>query len=150
MIDREARNRMAEEIRHFYACLTSNFEFDDTIFEIKTEDRGVIEIRDQLWLTYDDLTKHKMNGDRALTNEQMKVVTRAIVFLKSNYEYSWPKAPWWYKPIRPILWFVTLGAATKKIDRGLKGEGNLDVWPFYNTEEYRNAKENPVYCTKNA
>jgi hypothetical protein len=44
MIDRQARDKLAEEIRHFVECFTDNFQFDDAVWEIETKDRGVTEI----------------------------------------------------------------------------------------------------------
>jgi hypothetical protein len=51
MIDRQARNRLAEEIRHFVECFTDNFQFDDAAWKIETKDRGVTEIYQAMWLT---------------------------------------------------------------------------------------------------
>lgn len=39
-VDRDARNRLAELLRHFVAKQTTNFEFDDAAFDIKTDDAG--------------------------------------------------------------------------------------------------------------
>ena len=48
MIDRKARNKLAEEVRHFVECFKDNFEFNDAIFELETEDRGVNAIYDEI------------------------------------------------------------------------------------------------------
>lgn len=48
MIDRESRNKLAEEVRHFVEGFNTNFEYDDVVSEIKTEDIGVIEVRENI------------------------------------------------------------------------------------------------------
>lgn len=145
MIDRNSRNKLAEEIRHFVGCFTDNFDFDDAIFEIETKDRGVNAIYDEVWLTYDDLKRHKLEGKWALTEEQIAIVKRAIVFLKSDFEYRWPKWPLYYKIIRPFIWLLSLGTLTKILDVHFNGNGDLGVWPFFSSEEYEEARKKPPY-----
>lgn len=145
MIDRQARDKLAEELRRFIGCFTDNFQFDDAAWEIDTKDRGVHEVYAAMWLTYDDLSRHKMNGVHALTEVQMFVVKRMIVFLKSDYEYKWPSWPRYYKIVRPLLWLFSFGALTKQLDRRFNGNGNYDVWPFFSSEDYEVALRSPGY-----
>jgi len=147
MVDRVARNKMAEEMRHFYSCLTTNFEFDDFVFDLETDDPAVKAIADACWATYDDIRKHKMDGKWSLSDEQRAIVARAIAFLKTDLEYQWPKQPWWYESLRPILLIATFGILTRKIDQSLVSDGATDVWPFYKKEDYELALENPIYLT---
>jgi hypothetical protein len=145
MIDRQARNRLAEEIRHFIECFTDNFQFDDVAWKIETKDRGVTEIYQAMWLTYDDLTRHKMDGAHALSNEQLAVVKRAIVFLKSDCEYEWPSWPLYYRIARPLLWLVSFGVVTKRLDKHFHGNGDDVAWPFFKVEDYQTALNSPRY-----
>lgn len=147
MIDRVARNKLAEEIRHFIGGFKDNFEYDDAVFDIRTKDSGVIEIIQNVWLTYDDLRRHKMEGEWALSSEQLDIIRRCIVFLKSNIEYKWPKWPLYYRAARPLLWLISGGKLTKILDSRFNGGGDLEVWPFFSAEEYEDAKGHPVYCT---
>jgi len=148
MIDRESRNKLAEEVRHFVEGFNTNFAYDDIVYNINTKDICVIEIRDNIWLTYDDLRQHKMEGKWALTNEQMDTIKRCIVMLKSDVEYKWPKWPLYYKVIRPFVWLLSLGCLTKSLDSHFNGNGDLNTWPFLSATEYEQAKSNPVYCAK--
>jgi hypothetical protein len=145
MIDRRARNRLAEEIRHFVECFTDNFQFDDAAWEIETKDRGVTEIYEAMWLTYDDLTRHKMDGAHALSYEQLTIVKRAIVFLKSDCEYKWPSRPLYYRVARPLLWVISLGIVTKRLDKHFHGNGDDEAWPFFKIEDYQTALKSPSY-----
>jgi hypothetical protein len=148
MIDHRARNRLAEEIRHFIGCFKDNFEYDDAVFDIDTRDLGVIEIRQSIWLTYDDLRRHKMNGEWALTTKQTEIIKRCIVFLKSNYEYKWLKWPLYYKAARPFVWLLSFGQLTEKLDKDFNRNGDLEAWPFFSKEEYEAAKKKPSYSIK--
>ncbi len=73
------------------------------------------------------------------------VIKRAIIFLKSDFEYRWPKWPLYYKTLRPIIWLLSLGKATKRLDEHFNGYGNLEFWPFYSSEEYERALQQPRY-----
>ncbi len=150
MIDRKARNKLAEEIRHFMGCFTDNFEYDDAVFDIDSDDRGVIEVRQQVWVTYDDLRQHKMEGKWALPDDQMVIIKRCIVFLKSDIEYEWPKWPILYILTRPLIWLITLGRLTEVLDRHFNRAGKTHVWPFHTEKDYEAAKKNPRYCANSA
>lgn len=116
MIDREARNKLAEEIRRFLSCLTDNIQFDDAIFEIKTNDKAVTEIRDQMWHTYDDVLHHKLKGRKALSEKDRNLVKRFILYLKTDLECE---------------------TVNKNADS--------EIWPFSNNEEYEAALKEPRY-----
>ena len=145
MIDRQARDKLAEEIRHFVECFTDNFQFDDAAWEIETKDRGVTEIYEAMWLTYDDLTRHKMDGVHALSKEQIAVVKRALVFLKSDCEYKWQNWPLYYRVARPLLWLFSFGVVTKRLDLYFHGNGDDYAWPFFTVADYQVALKSPRY-----
>jgi hypothetical protein len=148
MIDRQARDKLAEEMRHFVLGFTDNFEFDDAALNIDTKDRGVQEVCHAIWFTYDDLRRHKLEGRWALTEAQMAIVKRAIVFLKSDCEYKWPKWPIYYKIGRPLLWLVSIGILTKRLDNHFHGNGDDDLWPFFCRSDYEDALRFPHYLTE--
>jgi len=148
MIDHKARDKLAEEIRHFMGCFTDNYKYDDAAFDIDTDDRGVNEVYENIWLTYDDLRRHKLEGKWALSDEQKVIFKRAIVFLKSDSEYKWPKWPIYYRIARPIIWLLTFGRLCGKFDHHFNGHGDLNAWPFHSCKEFTEAKETPVYMSK--
>lgn len=116
MIDRDARNKLAEQIRHFVVGISDNYNFDDVVFDIKTNDTAVKEIRNQLWHTYDDLTRHKLKGKWKLKEGEMEIVTRFILFLKTDHECI--------KPSKNTDW---------------------SIWPFTSEEQLLEAKSSPRY-----
>jgi hypothetical protein len=89
-----------------------------------------------------------MEGDWVLSKEQTEIVKRCIVFLKSNFKYTWPKWPIYYRTARPIVWLLTFGHLTKKLDRHFNKNGDPDAWPFFSRQEYEAAKKKPAYCSK--
>ncbi len=118
MVDREARNKLAEQIRYFLSCLTDNFQFDDEIFKIETDDVAVTEIRNQMWHTYDDVLSHKLEGRKALNEKDIEIVKRFILFLKTDIELEKVKDP-----------------------------SKYELWPFLNISLYKKALQDPWYMT---
>jgi len=118
MVDKNARNKLAEQIRYFLSCLTDNIEFDNAIFNIKTADKAVKIIRDQMWYTYDDIWRHKLIGKRTLSESDELIIKRFILFLKTDFEYE-----------------------ANDIKRN-------DLWPFLNRQQYEMALNKPMYLNK--
>ena len=145
MIDRSARNSMAEAARFYLAGFLTNFEFNDAIFDLKTDDPAIKAIRQQLWLIYDDLQEHKCKGKWKLSEEEREIVIRIIMFLKSEIEYRWPKVPACYTSLRPIVWLLTFGIGVKSLDQKFEFKDSNNVWPFRSSEEIQGAKDEPKY-----
>lgn len=147
-VDREARDQLAELLRHFVAKQMTNLEFDNAAFDIKTHDAGVKAIRDQAWMLYDDLRKHKLTGEWAIEDENRREVARWILFLKSDYEYRWPVMRWWQKLLFPVVTLLTLGAGTYLWRQRYARQGNREVWPFLCLEEFKMANKAGGYVGK--
>jgi hypothetical protein len=145
MIDRRARNRLAEEIRHFVAGLTDNFTFDDRVFNIRTKDSGVLTIRDEMWHIYDDFSRHKQKGKWSLTIQYKAVAARCILFLKTNLEYRWPPKQ---SLFQSLIRMLTFGLTSNFLEENWKSTGSLKVWPFFTIEEFEAANINPPYLNK--
>ena len=145
MIDRIARNAMAEAPRHYLAGLSTNFRFDDALHEIQSADVAIKAIRTQLWLIYDDLREHRAKNDWQLSEHQREIVVRTILFLKSDIEYQWPTVPAWYITLRPLIGVMTLGKALRLLDRAYEFRDVDDVWPFRNAAEIHAATSEPKY-----
>ncbi|QSX28558.1 hypothetical protein JYB88_09595 [Shewanella cyperi] len=144
MIDRGARNKVAEVTRHYLTGLATNFEFDDALFSLESHDPVIKAIRDQLWLLYDDLCEHKHEGVWAISVEQHEIVMRIMMFLKTDFEYQWPRVPSWYSASRPFIRLLTLGFGSRMLDRKFAFKDHENVWPFHNPEQLAQAKNNPT------
>lgn len=97
MIDRGARDQMAEAIRSYLDGGLTSFQLDDTLGEIadNTEDKTVHCVETVLWFHYDDVKEHKI----VATKEQWDFFQRIILLLKSDSEYTLDKIKlhwrWW-------------------------------------------------------
>jgi hypothetical protein len=145
MIDREARNKLAEAIRHFVAGLKDNFEFDNFVGSIQTKDAGVARVRQEMWYVYDDIRRHKLKGEFALSEKQKETISRFILFLRSDVEYRWPQKHWEGPFARLFLGILTFGLLPRYLDKKWKESGSWQVWPFLTVSEFNEAKQNPVY-----
>lgn len=148
-VDRAARTRLTESLRHYVAKQTTNFEFDDAMFDIRTEDRGVIAIRDAAWMLYDDLSKHRANGKWTIEGKERREIARWILFLRSDLEYEWrDQMPWYLKIPVHLLSIPTLGLIWKPIRSWVARQGAMEVWPFIRHADFNveNTKE-PFSCS---
>ena len=149
-MNRNQRNILAENLRHYLSGTITNFEFMDKIEPIyPTNDKGIHAIESEFWFCYDDLREHKNLGKDKLTDETEKHIKRFILFLKSDNEYEWndPKFP---NPIKWLLNLMTFGIYPKKSEE--KESENIElgderVWPFFRQTEFEKEINEPKYMS---
>ena len=141
MIDQAARHSLADAVSDYLSCSISNAEFDRRIFSIRSEDPAIRNIRSGLWLLYDDLTDHKNEGKWKLSDADHAVLLRTILFLKSQFEYTWPSPPTWYLVARLCVAILTVGLGTKLVDKRFGKMPDSELWPFRSHSDISNAKE---------
>ena len=147
MIDREARDKAAEALRHFLSERLTNEEFVN-LYPASKKDRVIQAIYNTVWNLFDDFEEHILAGKYALSGELKKEVLRGIMFLYTDQEYSWPRidAPGlrlFYKP----RWFEQIIGLHRLEERRTKNfvkHGDYEIWPFIDTEGYQEALSNPV------
>ena len=145
MIDKQARDKMAEILRHFISGQLSNFDFEEQIPD--TGDAAVCAIFDTSWCFYDDFREHYIKGKWDLPQATKSQVARWILFLYSNEPYLWPDIS--FPGIRPLRHgFISklLGASLK--EQKFMASGDYSVWPFISTETFNRAKQNPKLLAK--
>ena len=143
MIDHSARNRLAELLRSLASGAITNDEFESLIPE--SNDKAVYEVFfNGGWTLYSDMKEYKLKGKNALESIVKKEVARWVLFLKSNYEYSWPFVP--FK--KRVLHFLTFGVLGTTYAKTWKAAGDLKVWPFLTVEQFNKAKEEHGYLGK--
>jgi hypothetical protein len=147
MIDRASRDTLAENIRHLVAGITTNFEYEEAIFSVNTDDAAVKDLVNTIWCLYDDLKEHKLEVEK-FTPEDYKTFARFILFLKTDQEYKWPNTHIREPLIRLLANVFTLGIYTRKKDNEFLAAGDVKYWPFLNKEEFELAKKTPVYLNK--
>ncbi len=140
MIDRKARDKFAELLRHFYSGQIDNFEFESRLPE--SDDLAIYEIWWQAgWPLYDDFKTHKLKGDWRIPDEHKRELARVILFLKSDYEYLWPKKTGIKACVRGIVRIFTFGFFPKEYN-GF----DRNIWPFTNPNSLESANNNPPFC----
>ena len=143
MIDRSARNKLAELLRSLAAGLITNDEFEDSIPE--STDRAITEIfSNGGWLLYSDLKEYKLKEKCQLEAVVKKEVAKWVLFLKSNDEYNWPYVPL----IERALHTLTFGLFGASYAEAWAIAGDVDVWPFLKAEHFSKAKEEHGYLGK--
>lgn len=119
MVDRKARNRLAETGRQLATGVMSTGRFE-SLLPFPTDDVAVEEIWDNLFDSlYSDFWppwSHRLTGRRRLDPAIRSIVARAIVFLHSEVEYD------------PESFHA-------KFDRNL--------WPFVSTSALESARARP-------
>ena len=150
-MNRNDRNLLAENLRHYLSGTITNFEFMDRIDPIySTKDKGARAIEQEFWFCYDEFTEHKNSGKYKLSEETENHIKRFILFLKSDNEYEWkdPKFP------NPINWVLNLlkfkiySKKTREKETEKIEVGDQRVWPFFRETELVNEIENPKYLNK--
>jgi hypothetical protein len=144
MIDRLARENLAERLRHLASGAISNFEFEERARHSQV-DRAIHEIDFNLaWRFYDDFKEHRLAGGWALTDGHKRDFARAVLFLKGDCEYRWPRrhplAAWGWILLR-VLSFGQLMQSEPK--------GDVRFWPFWSRDEYHEALKHAPYLAAN-
>lgn len=173
MIDKERRQKLAFHLRHLAIGLISNDDFESNILddvsfgwlpeqyyrskEAESDDPIIRPMLELSWGLYSDLENHKLTGDDKLTDEQLKDITRFILFLYSDFEYEWP----YFDPTSPLIRFsfkdlllsaLTLGqhyrekvAERQQQFEEFKIVGDYDYWPFISKEQYEKQLKNQPF-----
>ncbi len=100
-----------------------------------------------IWQLYDDLQEHKVDLD-SFSEDERKMLSRIILFLKTDLEYQWPslraKAPLF----RLLANIFTLGVYTRRKDKEIESVGDFEYWPFISKADFDSANTNPPYLSK--
>ncbi len=140
MVDRHARDSLAEKLRQLASGAITNFHFEEAYRRSK-HDLAVHEIAECLaWPYYDDASEHCLDGDHALLDGHRKDFARAVLFLKSDLEYQWPKRSGlvgWSGRVR--------GLFRMRLSNPKRDMGSVRFWPFWSEVDYRDALKRPPY-----
>jgi hypothetical protein len=136
MIDRHARDIAADALREFMVGSISNEEYERRYPRSKA-DPALWEVYVQVWFFYSDLKTHTLTGKHALNEERRAFLERCILFLKSDFDFQWPRQKFrtWYG----ILRVLGLGRIVKRREEQEMSIGDVEVWPFLKKAEYEEA-----------
>jgi hypothetical protein len=147
MIDRPARDRLAEGLRQFAAGRSWSEEFERrcVLSGMKSPDSGVREIAWATWSLYDDISDTRLVGCYRLSRENRRSIARWVMFLRSGTAYEWPTFSRW----RALAWWpldlLTLGTTARLRHRRWRQTGEYFVWPYRRWSDFRAALRQPVY-----
>jgi hypothetical protein len=137
MVDRVARDKFAQLLRHLAAGNLTNGAYEDAahliLMDADRKDRALRAIYSRVWYFYDDTRVHLLRDKHALTDAGQHAVARWVLFLHCDFEYEWP--------IRScislsncLLRLCTLGLAGVILnplnERRMRRMGSWDLWPF--------------------
>ena len=135
MIDPDTRRKLSEGIRSLVSGNITNDEFEELVPD--SEDKAIYEIFQYgAWRLYSDLKVYKLKGKNALPIELRPEIARWVLFLKTDYEYSWPEVSAWAW----LLSLITLGLWNKVRRLRNRKYGDINVWPFISKLELEKAK----------
>ena len=150
MVDRPARNRLAEGIRHLAAGAITNVEFEDRLV-LSSPDPAVRAVFfGGPWFLYHDVMRYKLRGAHRLDPAVRRHAARWVLFLKSDLPYEWPLKR--RGILRSVAWFAlnlfTLGCLARLEHRSFTRHGAIQVWPFIRHEDYEAALLTPPYLSR--
>lgn len=146
MIDRTARDRLAEALRALASGLISNDEFEDSRLPHSQDDVAIREIFSRgAWMLYSDTHKYRLTGKNKLDAATRSEVARWILFLKTGLPYEWPVCSTPRMLGMLLANILTLGMANRILISRFEAYGDIDIWPFIRKADYEAALHNPPY-----
>lgn len=153
MVDRKARDRFAELLRHFIAGRMTNEAFEDELpfpklFSSKQADPAITEI---WWIAalplYGDAVELTLTGEYRVTGEARREIAKCVLFLKTDQEYQWPRPNSLKGLLMDLLGLVSLGRAGRHSTKDLldAAAGDLEAWPFISLKDLETARKRPPY-----
>ncbi len=142
MIDRRARNRLADRLRHLATAQITNDAFEDSA--VRSKDVAVGEIEWRLaWSHYDDMHEHRLTAELTLTDGIRRDFARAILFLKTDLEYEWGH----WQGMRGFLNSAFHLRPLRRTPPIRTEGGDIRYWPFLRRADYIASRKSPVYLT---
>jgi len=150
MIDRNARNQLAESIRALASGCISNDDFEDMRLPHSNKDAAIYAIYSNgAWFLYSDLEEQWLIGKRRLSKATKAHIARWVLFLKTDLPYEWPVPAFMQKLGFLAANLITLGIARHTLERRFRANGDIDVWPFIRRSDYEAALRKPAYLYAN-
>ena len=141
MVDRQARDTLAEALRHLVSGQITNDDLENAV--PVSADRGIRAVYGQAWYLYSDNYRHRLRGRHRVPETGREIIARWILFLHSNHEYAWPD----YDFFQIVNWpmnVLTLGWWERRKRQRFaqfQGTGHWEVWPFVRTVDFEAARQ---------
>lgn len=148
MIDRQARDRAAELLRHFAAGQRTNDEFEDS-WPSSWQDPSVDQVFwGGAWGLYGGTRCHRLSGRDRLDRQVRREVARWVLFLKSNLPYEWPRVSHHLSLLLLFPNLLTMGLVGWLGRRWFACHGDYEVWPFIRRSDLEVALCRPCYLRR--
>lgn len=147
MIDRTSRDKLATALRQYVSGRITNDDLAN--IDIDWRDRGAIAVAGRAWCLYDDNYQHRAAGQHYLPKPAREEISRWIMFLHSEIEYTWPEFSF-YQVINWPMNLLTSGWWEKRKEKRFQEfmeAGDFSVWPFATRADYDAALEHPRYLS---
>jgi len=152
VIDRDARNRLAEGIRYLGAGIISNVEFEESAMSCSADPAVRAVFLGGPWFLYHDLMRYRLKGENRLNPAVRREAARWILFLKTDLPYEWPVEP--RSLVGSLVWIVvnlvTVGLCARSAERRFAQSGDIAVWPFVRRSDYEASLTRPPYLAKSS
>lgn len=150
MIDRIARDRLAEAVRHLAAGTMTNVEFEERALSASADPAVHAVFLGGPWFLYHDLMSYRLKGAYRLSPAVRREAARWVLFLKSDLAYEWPVSR--RGLVCSLAWVVlnllTAGFLARSAQRRFAQSGDVAVWPFVRRSDYEAALTGPPYLAK--
>ena len=97
MIDHELRKSLSQDVRRLITGRMTNDAFDDMYYGAyeSSADRAIRAISSSCYSLYssDVLLPYRLRGIHAVDEDTRLTAARAVLFLRSGFEYEWPDFP---------------------------------------------------------
>jgi hypothetical protein len=150
MIDRDARNRLAEGIRHLAMGLIKNFELEEEALSDSADPAVHAVFLGGPWYLSHDLMRYRLSGKNRLCPAVRRDAARWVLFLKTDLPYEWPVerrgfvGAWGFV----LLNLLSLGFLARKAQRQFARHGDMSVWPFVSRSDFEATLTKPTYSAK--
>jgi len=146
LIDRTARDQLADALRALASGLVSNDEFEDSRLPHSRNDAVIREVFSRgAWMLYSDTHEYRLAGKNKLDALTKSEVARWVLFLKTDLRYEWPVYSMLQTLGMLLANVLTLGMANRIFIPRFATHGDVDVWPFIRKADYEAALQNPPY-----
>ena len=150
MIDRDARNRLAEGIRHLAMGLITNFELEEEAWSDSADPAVHAVFLGGPWYLCHDLVRYRLSGKNKLCPAVRRDAARWVLFLKTDLPYEWPVERRGFVGACGLvsLSLLSLGFLARKAQRQFAGRGDMTVWPFIRRSDFEATLTRPSYLAK--
>ena len=146
MVDRKARDKFAELLRHFIAGRITNEEFEDQV-PIPSKDLAIVEI---WWIATSPFfsdDEYTLTGEYRASDDERREIAKCVLFLKTDQEYQWPRHSTLKELLGDLRYLVSFGRVPVYSSKELLDPtaGDLEVWPFIHPKDLEAARSRPPY-----